>query len=84
MAVCIGYGVIRQLRHRQYRPEMEQQAMETKVAVALTSNRMEAGLIRNQSYKTEEDHPNIEKLTALIIIMPTHYLLYGNMRYVKQ
>ena len=34
---------------------------------------MEAGLIKNQSHKTEEDHQNIKMLTALIaFVMPIY------------
>ena len=30
-----------------------------------------------QPYRTERDHLNIEKLTALFVVMPIHYLIYG-------
>ena len=30
-----------------------------------------------QPYKTERDHLNIEKLTALFDVMPIHHLIYG-------
>ena len=36
----------------------------------------------DQDNKTEEDHLNIEKLQLCCYIMPTHYLIYGNVRYV--
>ena len=48
-----------------HRPEMEQQAMELKVAVAQTSNWMKiSGWFRK--LKTEEEHLNIEKLSTSV------------------
>ena len=32
-----------------------------------------------QPYKTERDHLNIEKLTALFVVMPIHQLIYMDM-----
>ena len=32
-----------------------------------------------QPYKAEGDHINIEKLTAMFVVMPIHYLVYMDM-----
>ena len=41
--------------------------------------KLEDGLA-GSGHKTEKNHLNIEKVTALFVIMPTHYLIYGDMR----
>ena len=48
--------------------------MELKMPGSQSSNRMEMVWLV-QTHKTEEYHLNIEKLTAMFVIMPTHHLV---------
>ena len=38
-------------------------------------------LLAGSELKTEEEHLNILTVAALVCIMPTHHLVYGNMHF---
>ena len=62
-----GCGAIRRLSIGMYRPQKEQQAIDKKVPGGQTLKRMKRKLLDHHP-KTEREHLNIEKLTALIVL----------------